>query len=107
MRPADMPEHIRIDVDLGMDVFVRFTTYMREHHPDCPDRAGGILIHRRTENPSGWCEGAFNWWRPAADAAAGKPTWTLHSLEPLDLTPSFLCHCGFHGFIRQGRWVPA
>jgi hypothetical protein len=34
--------------------------------------------------------------------------WTLNSDDPLDLSPSVLCRlCGDHGFIRQGRWVPA
>lgn len=31
--------------------------------------------------------------------------WQLESLEPLTLSPSLLCLCGRHGFIRQGRWV--
>lgn len=44
--------------------------------------------------------------------AAVKPTWSdgweLVSLEPLTLSPSLLCRvCGHHGFIRDGRWVPA
>lgn len=34
--------------------------------------------------------------------------WTLEKLEPLTLSPSLLCRqCGHHGFIRDGRWVPA
>lgn len=34
-------------------------------------------------------------------------TWTLNSLDPLDVSPSLLCvTCGHHGFIRQGRWEP-
>lgn len=34
--------------------------------------------------------------------------WQLHSLEPLDVSPSLLCGtCQHHGFIRQGAWVPA
>jgi hypothetical protein len=34
--------------------------------------------------------------------------WTLVSREPLTLSPSLLCRlCGHHGFIRDGKWVPA
>lgn len=34
--------------------------------------------------------------------------WDLISVEPLTLSPSLLCRaCGHHGFIRQGKWVPA
>lgn len=34
--------------------------------------------------------------------------WTVESLDPLTISPSLLCQlCGDHGFIRQGRWIPA
>jgi len=34
--------------------------------------------------------------------------WDLVQLEPLTLSPSLLCRaCGHHGFIREGRWLPA
>jgi hypothetical protein len=34
--------------------------------------------------------------------------WTVEQQEPLTLSPSLLCKaCGHHGFIRDGRWVPA
>jgi len=35
------------------------------------------------------------------------PRWTVESWEPLTLSPSLLCWCGDHGFVREGRWVPA
>ena len=34
--------------------------------------------------------------------------WTVESLDPLTISPSVLCRsCGLHGFIRDGRWIPA
>jgi hypothetical protein len=34
--------------------------------------------------------------------------WNVVSLDPLTLSPSVLCRtCQLHGFIRDGRWVPA
>ena len=27
--------------------------------------------------------------------------------EPLTISPSVLCQCGDHGFIRNGKWVVA
>ena len=33
--------------------------------------------------------------------------WQVQSTEPLTLSPSIPCHCGDHGFIRDGRWVAA
>lgn len=31
--------------------------------------------------------------------------WTVVSYDPLELSPSLLCGCGHHGFIRQGKWI--
>ena len=104
-RPAWLSEDLKPDVDLGQDVYVMFTHHSAEHYPEAPNPSGGFLIHRKPENPNGYCLGAFRWWTPPGEA--NRPTWQLHSLEPMDLTPSFRCHCGFHGFIRQGRWVEA
>jgi uncharacterized protein DUF6527 len=36
-----------------------------------------------------------------------RPKWTVESWDPLTISPSILCDCGNHGFIRNGRWVPA
>ena len=91
------------DLDLGGGVYVTFTHYSAEHYPDAPNPAGGFLSHKKPDGT--WCTGAFSWWRPASET--GRPIWTLESREPLTLSPSFACHCGFHGYIRQGRWVPA
>jgi len=34
--------------------------------------------------------------------------WVVEKMEPLTLSPSLVCRlCGHHGFIRDGRWVPA
>lgn len=34
--------------------------------------------------------------------------WQVQSEDPLTIHPSILCKtCGLHGFIQQGRWVPA
>jgi hypothetical protein len=41
-----------------------------------------------------------------------KPAWSdgwdMVSESPLTLSPSLACRvCGHHGFIRDGKWVPA
>ena len=36
--------------------------------------------------------------------------WSLIQPEPITLSPSVLClveTCRFHGFVREGKWVPA
>jgi hypothetical protein len=39
--------------------------------------------------------------------AVGTARWTVNSMEPLDLSPSLLCSCGDHGYIKGGKWVSA
>lgn len=39
---------------------------------------------------------------------AASAMWTVEQQDPLTLSPSLLCRgCGHHGWIRDGRWVPA
>lgn len=33
--------------------------------------------------------------------------WQVECLDPVTISPSLLCQCGHHGFIRGGKWVPA
>lgn len=36
------------------------------------------------------------------------PRWKVEAPDPLTVSPSILCRtCGHHGFIRNGKWVPA
>lgn len=78
-------------------------------------RVNGLIIRHRSlgqnrHNLPGraaageWCEGVVVFWEPEP---SGGTVWTLHSVEPLHIEPSVLCNCGDHGFIRDGRWVPA
>jgi hypothetical protein len=39
--------------------------------------------------------------------APGSPFWQVQSFDPPSFSPSLLCTCGDHGFIRDGRWVRA
>jgi hypothetical protein len=91
-------------IDLGHDVAMRWE----------PMRARVLLRH-----PAG---ALLEWLRAGdechamicLDSAEGlevsgghEKTWHLESFEPLTVSPSILCGCGWHGFIREGRWVPA
>lgn len=43
-----------------------------------------------------------------APATVKGPRWQKVQDDPLTINPSILCKtCGLHGFIQQGRWVPA
>jgi hypothetical protein len=44
---------------------------------------------------------------PVSDSGAGRD-WKLEHREPLTISPSLLCMtCNHHGFIRDGKWIPA
>lgn len=59
-----------------------------------PDERNPTVYH--------WCEPSRRW------AASGTDDHEVVTADPLTLTPSLLCDtCGLHGFIRDGRWVPA
>lgn len=66
----------------------------------------GILESHPRPDTGERCFGAVFWDRSGATQPG--PTWRLISREPLTLEPSILCRlCGNHGFIREGKWVPA
>lgn len=63
-------------------------------HPDMGGRKGS--------EPGAFCYGTVMY------KTAGRPHgWTLESKEPLTVSPSVLCSCGHHGFVRDGKWVSA
>ncbi len=94
--PADSP------LELGCGVEIRWSR--RYGAADDAEYCGGLLSHPKPENPSGRCEGSFFIKGSGMD---GKAEWDVLSEQPLTLAPSFLCHCGFHGWVRDGKWVSA
>jgi len=83
-----------VDIGHGVRISVRKLC-------DTDDSAGIYYEHQRPDG-SGTCHG----WVPF------KPHhnsgWDVASLDPLTISPSMLCRaCGHHGFIRDGKWVPA
>jgi hypothetical protein len=71
-------------------------------------RVGALIWHRALDNDDFVTDhaGGIYFDVPEAEGLTGA-RWTLHSLDPLHVEPSILCECGDHGFIRDGRWVPA
>jgi hypothetical protein len=62
----------------------------------------GVAYWHPRPDGQGQCQGYF----------AFRPKWTEgHDLvqeSPLTVSPSLLCRaCNHHGFLRDGRWVPA
>jgi hypothetical protein len=58
----------------------------------------------------GWCAGwiAFEGKAWARKFTMPITTWKVIKDDPLTLEPSIKCRaCGNHGYITNGRWVPA
>lgn len=67
---------------------------IHEWHPERGEYEAGFVAFTGRTMP--------DWRRP------GAPTWEVISEEPLTLSPSLACgQCGHHGWIRDGKWVPA
>ena len=101
------------DLDLGDDHWLTFTAWApdRELNPqyaDLPDdsKIGGIIRHKKPDGTM--CEGSIWFDGPVPRRVFSKhPLWQVSNWEPLTCSPSFLCHCGDHGFIREGKWARA
>ena len=87
-------------LDLGHGVTATFV-----HAFDSDQIVGLIAAHNTPQGIR--CAGGYVTFADAPNPD-GRPVWTVNSTDPLDLSPSVLCRiCGHHGWIRNGRWVPA
>jgi len=88
-------------LDIGYGVSIKFS----EH------KGGVVGIHERhpdKRDPTHLCGGFVFFDGPNEVRRNGTPVWKVESMNPLTLSPSILCRtCGNHGFIREGKWVPA
>jgi hypothetical protein len=86
---------------------------------DDDTRVGAIVYHTLPAGApdylgNGICAGGVAWadtvWqREHPERKYNHARWTLTGAadEHLTLSPSLLCSCGDHGFIRDGKWVKA
>ena len=104
----------RIDLDLGHDHTLMFTHWAPDRAlnpqydglPDVP-RIGATVCHLKPDGSP--CASGIHFDSEVARRVfPGQTGWTVESWEPLTVSPSLLClRCGDHGFIREGKWVPA
>lgn len=88
-RPMSDPDGF---TDLGHGV--RVFTLIADGEP-----SGLVLNHPHRDNGQR-CSARVGWGKHGPH--------TLVSLDPLHVEASVLCQwCGLHGFIRDGKWVPA
>jgi len=122
MEPEPEPDHSATPaaaLDLGHGVSVVFTSHagharagLIERHPcPCGGRATGSDPGSDPGDPQGRCAGSVLFELPGMrEAFPNRELWRVYSLDPLTLDPSLQCRCRgctHHGFIYDGRWVPA
>lgn len=86
-------------VDIGHGVTIEIRALPGETRP------AGVAYRHPNPDTGHQCEG----WAPFnPENDPGGQWWDLVQLDPLTITPSLACRgCGHHGFITDGRWVPA
>lgn len=107
--------------DLGHGHILRWASWepdrvLNPQYADVPDipKAVALIEHpllpgetQRSCLERGYCMAAVHPDTPEVQQVLHqRVTWQVLSWDPLTLDPSILCHCGDHGHIRQGRWVP-
>ena len=98
-----------LDLGDGHRLIYHFWAPDRELNPlyaDLPDveRFGASIEHR---SPAGVQHvGGITFDGPVQrQVSNGRAFWQVEQWDPLTISPSILCSCGDHGWIRDGRWV--
>jgi hypothetical protein len=90
-------------LDLGHDHTLEFVSYKGDEY------AGANVAHNKPDGSR--CNGFITIKGSAWDREFNDPevaSWEMSQVDPITLTPSLLCRvCGDHGFVREGKWVPA
>jgi len=87
-------------MDLGHGVLAKFYGVH-----DRPELGHVGILYEHPDGNGGRCWGGVSF---AGANPADPRGWKVESKEPLTLSPSVLCmSCNHHGFIRDGKWVPA
>ena len=106
------------ELDLGDDHFLNFTRWDPDlalnpqwaHLADLTKSTPhyGAIVRHKANTETGWCEGSITFdTELTRQMKTPHPFWKVESWEPLTCSPSLLCGCGDHGFIRGGKWVRA
>lgn len=114
------------DLDLGLGHKLAWTTWepdpvLNPQWASLPPIEEGTHCGAILQHPTGpkggspWgemCQSGINFdvprIRAAPEAFDNRAVWQVQCWDPLTVSPSILCLlCDDHGFIREGRWVPA
>jgi hypothetical protein len=102
------------EIYLGSDHYIRIAVWDPDlslnptavkYKDSLPLNCSGIIRHKNSDGND--CEGVITFDSKIAREVMMGPFWEVESWDPLTLSPSILCSCGDHGFIKQGKWVKA
>lgn len=90
------------EIDIGHGHFMEWIRW-------APVDRAGVAIRHPSKKDGSPCMTAMYFDIPELrDQHLSRTVWQVQSMDPLTASPSLLClTCGDHGFIRDGRWVPA
>ena len=88
-------------IDIGSDHHMAFFSWHEVAH-------AGVMVKHPSKGqnhiPAGdLCMGSIGFDLPETKGMSGGK-WQVQSMDPLTVSPSLLCSCGNHGYIRNGRW---
>lgn len=100
-----MSDTTPIDIGHGLTVALRLAEGLKEHLGIEDGVPVGVLLTHACAKRGGEVVQDFI---PVGPYPMPKDPWTLQSRDPITLSPSvhYTC-CGVHGFVRNGKWVPA
>ena len=106
-------------IDIGFGHFMEYFCWAPDYLPGNRENYGvplpnvpkaGVLIYHTKTIAGGECMSAINFDLPELKFLGASHVWQVIKWEPLTTSPSILCMshgCADHGYIREGRWVPA
>ena len=106
-------------LDLGHGITGRFYVWKSERdlnpqYEGIPDADPAGIIIKHIHDDGKVCEGGVPFETEATRAMVERGldnpdrVWQVERLEPLTISPSILRkECGLHGFIQDGKWIPA
>lgn len=94
-----------VDIGSSMTAALRIAEGLKEHLDIDDGTPVGVLLTHPCSARGG---AAVQDFIPVGPYPMPKDPWTLDSRDPISISPSvaYTC-CGLHGFLRDGKWVPA
>ena len=100
-----MSDTAPVDIGHGLTAALRLAEGLKRHLDIDDGVPVGVLVTHPCAKRGGEVVQDFI---PVAPYPDPVESWSLDSRDPITMSPSiqYTC-CGLHGFIREGRWVPA